>query len=136
MDRNAFELLKAFASETRMKVIDALSAGMEHPEEIARHLGIKRQSVDKHLLLLHNLGIVERSAVFPPEGRPRILYRLSRAGKDLINDFEEVAKRHGERLFSMYKSEKRVLDMALAEGELSEEIYLKKLGELRKRFGI
>ncbi len=134
MDRKAFELLKALSSETRIKVIDALSGGLEHPEEIAERLGIKRQSVDKHLLILHELGIVERSAVFPPEGRPRIVYRLTGAGRELIRDFEEVSRKHRERLFSMYRSEKRVLDMALAEGELSEEAYLRKLGELKKRF--
>ena len=136
MDRKAFELLKALSSETRIRVIDELIKGREHPEEIARHLGIKRQSVDRHLLILHDMGIVERSAVFPPEGRPKIVYRLSGAGKSLIRDFEEVAKRHGQRLLEMYRSEKRVLDMALAESEISEEVYLEKLSSLKKKFGL
>ncbi len=136
MEKTAFRLIKALSSETRLKVMDSLSNGMEHPDEIAAELGITRQSVDKHLLLLHQLGIVERSAVFPPDGRPRIVYRLSSAGKELLNDVDELGKRHRARLRSMYASEKRVLDMGLAEGELSEEIYLRKLSALKERYGL
>ncbi len=136
MEKTAFELIKALSSETRLKVMDSLSRGMEHPDEIAEELGITRQSVDKHLLLLYRLGIVGRSAIFPPDGRPRIVYHMSSAGKELLKDADELGKRHRKRLLSMYMSEKRVLDIGLAEGDLSEDVYLKKLSALRERYDL
>ncbi len=136
MKEQAFRIAKSLSSKTRLEIIDALSQGMEHPEEVAVHLGIKRQSVDKHLMLLHNLGIVERSAVFPPEGRPKIVYSLTEEGKALLKDMDAVADRHTKRMKGRYLSEKRVLDATLAEGELSEDVYLRKLGALKRRYGV
>ena len=136
MDSTAFKLIKALSSDTRMKIISCILEGMDHPDDIAKHLGLKRQSVDKHLLLLYDLRLLDRSAVFPPGRRPRIVYRMSDAGKGLLDDIEEVGKRYRERLNTMYRSEKRVLDMALADGEISEEVYLKNIASLKEKYDI
>ena len=136
MDETVFRLIKALSSDTRMKIISCIMDGMDHPDDIAKHLGLKRQSVDKHLLLLYELRLLDRSAIFPPGGRPRIVYSMSEAGKGLLSDVEEVGKRYGERLNTMYRSEKRVLDMALAEGEISEDVYLKNISSLKEKYNI
>jgi len=136
MEKKTLEILKALSSKTRVAVIEEVKNGREHPEDIARALELKRQSVDKHLLLLNALGIVERDAIFPPEGRPRILYRLSDAGQALLEDADELAERHWKRMYLAYLAEKRILDHSLIEGEISEEIYLSRLESMKRRYRI
>jgi len=136
MEEKTLEILKALSSTTREAVIEELKKGREHPEDIARALKLKRQSVDKHLLLLNALGIVERDAVFPPEGRPRILYRLSDAGLALLDDTHKLAERHWKRMYLAYMAEKRVLDHSLIEEEIGEDIYLARLESMKRRYRI
>ena len=136
MKEKTFEILNALSSKTRVAVIEELKKGREHPDDIARALGLKRQSVDKHLLLLNALGIVERDAIFPPEGRPRIFYRLSDAGQALLEDADELAERHWKRMYLGYLAEKRVLDHSIIEGEIGEEIYIDRLESMKRRYRI
>ncbi len=128
------EMIGAFSSETRCKILEMLGEGYDHPDELAEELGLTRQAVDKHLVELHDWGIVERNAVFPHEGRPKIVYELTKAGKKLMNTLDNLAEKYKETMLERAEGEIEQLDMKLATGELSEKIYRKKVKEIKYRW--
>src|SRR5437879_10695708 len=77
------ELIHIAASETRRQILRLLQQGFDHPEDLAKKLKIRRTSVDKQLAELFEWGLVDRAAIFPPNGRPRIVYQVTQRGKDL-----------------------------------------------------
>ena len=52
-------LLKALASETRLKIIDRLHKGECHVGELVRLIGSDQSTVSKHLAVLRNIGVVD-----------------------------------------------------------------------------
>src|SRR2546425_11515883 len=74
------ELIRIVASATRLAILKLLQQGFDHPEDLAKKMKIRRQAVDKQLLELFDWGLVDRAAVFPPTGRPRIVYQMTRRG--------------------------------------------------------
>lgn len=128
------DMLKLFSSSTRCRIIELLGEGWDHPEDLAKKLDMTRQAVDKHLLELHDWGLVERNAIFPPDGRPKIIYERTKQCKQLINTLEKVSKRYKETMISRAQMEMDQLDMKLAEGQISEEVYDKKIAEIKKRW--
>ena len=79
-----FELVQVASSETRRAILRLLQQGFDHPEDLAKKLKVRRTSVDKQLVELFNWGLVDRAAVFPPTGRPRIVYQVTQRGRDLL----------------------------------------------------
>ncbi len=136
MSFNNLTVLKALSSKTRLNIIQCLREGVNHPEDIAKKLGMTRQSIDKHLLELHALGLVERSAVFPPDGRPKIVYKMSAVGIELIDSLNELVKKYNVKIMERYEDELESLDVQLAHGDIGEEVYLKRLDELKKKYKI
>lgn len=128
------DMLKLFSSSTRCRIIELLGEGWDHPEDLAKKLDMTRQAVDKHLLELHDWGLVERNAIFPSDGRPKIIYERTKQCKQLINTLEKVSKRYKETMISRAQMEMDQLDMKLAEGQISEEVYDKKIAEIKKRW--
>src|SRR5205809_6951957 len=78
------------ASGTRRQSLRSLAEGFDHPEDLAQKLKIRRSSVDKQLAELFEWGLVDRAAIFPPNGRPRIVYQVTQRGKDLLDLLERV----------------------------------------------
>ncbi len=128
------KMIGIFSSETRCKVLEMLKEGYDHPDELAEELNLTRQAVDKHLIELHDWGIVSRNAVFPHEGRPKIIYELTKTGKKLMNTLDNLAERYKETILERAEDEIEQLDMKLATGELSEKIYRKKVKEIKDRW--
>ncbi len=128
------ELIGIFSSKTRCEILEMLWEGYDHPDDLAEELGITRQAVDKHLVELHDWGIVERNAVFPHEGRPRIVYDMTRSGKRLMNSLDDLAEKYRENMIERAENQIEQLDMKLAVGELSEKIYRKKVEEIKDRW--
>ncbi|MFH0816191.1 MAG: hypothetical protein V1934_05190 [Methanobacteriota archaeon] len=135
MQKKAFAILSVMASKSRNDVLECLNAGYTHPSEIAKKLKLTRQAVDKALRALYDLGILDRSAVFPPEGRPKILYTINRAGRNLIRALEDASQNYIDDLDGRLREELAALDAALAEGRMGEEVYLRKRGEIEGRRG-
>ena len=71
------ELVRIASSETRRQILRLLQQGFDHPEDLAKKLKIRRTSVDKQLVELFGWGLVDRAAIFPPTGRPRIIYQVT-----------------------------------------------------------
>src|SRR3990172_2772923 len=90
----ALELVRIASSETRRQILRLLQQGFDHPEDLAKKLKIRRTSVDKQLVELFQWGLVDRAAIFPPTGRPRIVYQVTQRGRDLLDLLERVVKEY------------------------------------------
>ncbi len=128
------ELVRIAASETRRQILRLLQQGFDHPEDLAKKLKVRRTSVDKQLLELFQWGLVDRAAVFPPNGRPRIVYQVTQRGHDLLELLERVVKEYRGSFRSDYDRELEALEAKLAAGEIAEEMYFKKRKELDARY--
>jgi predicted ArsR family transcriptional regulator len=128
------ELVRIASSETRRQILRLLQQGFDHPEDLAKKLKIRRTSVDKQLLELFAWGLVDRAAVFPPNGRPRIVYQVTQRGKDLLDLLERVVKEYRSSFRSDYERELESLEAKLAAGEIAEEMYFRKRKELEARY--
>ena len=128
------ELVRVAASETRRQILRLLQQGFDHPEDLAKKLKIRRTSVDKQLLELFQWGLVDRAAVFPPNGRPRIDYQVTQRGRDLLDLLERVVKEYSASFRADYDRELETLEGALAAGQIAEEMYFRKRKELEARY--
>lgn len=128
------ELVRIASSETRRQILRLLQQGFDHPDDLAKKLKIRRTSVDKQLLELFQWGLVDRAAVFPPNGRPRIVYQVTQRGHDLLDLLERVVKEYTATFRGDYDRELETLESKLAAGEIAEEMYFKKRKELEARY--
>ncbi len=128
------ELIRISSSETRRQILRLLLQGFDHPEDLAKKLKIRRTSVDKQLIELFNWGLVDRAAVFPPTGRPRIVYQVTQRGKDLLDLLERVVKEYSESFRADFERELEALEAKLAAGEIAEEMFFKKRKEIEARY--
>lgn len=128
------ELIRIAASETRRQILHLLQQGFDHPEDLGKKLKIRRTSVDKQLAELFEWGLVDRAAVFPPHGRPRIVYQVTQRGKDLFELLERVVKEYTIGFKSDFARELEALEAKLAAGEIAEEMYFKRRTELETRY--
>ena len=128
------ELVRVASSETRRQILRLLQQGFDHPEDLAKKLKIRRTSVDKQLLELFQWGLVDRAAVFPPNGRHRLVYKVTQRGRDLLDLLERVVKEYSASFRADYDRELEALEAALAAGQIAEEMYFRKRKELEARF--
>lgn len=134
MNDDDLALLQVVASPSRFRILGLLDRGMDHPEDLAKRLGLRRQSVDKQLLELYGWGFVDRSAVFPADGRPRIVYRVSDLGRTFLQRLAAVTEEYREEMLGEYRHRLSVLEDKLAEGDLDEDAYRKRRRELEARY--
>lgn len=130
------ELIRIAASETRRQILRLLQRGFDHPEDLAKKLKIRRTSVDKQLLELFQWGLVDRAAVFPPTGRPRIVYQVTGRGRDLLDLLERVVKEYSGGFRADFQQELEALEAQLAAGEIAEEMYFRRRKEVEKRYEV
>lgn len=133
MDLDA-ALLQVIASPTRRGVLALLARGLDHPEDLARRLDLRRQSVDKQLQELYGWGIVDRSAIFPADGRPRIVYRISSRGEELVEEVDRLLLRYREGNVEDYRQRLGLLEEKRTNGDLDEEAYRKQRRSLEARY--
>ncbi len=127
-------LLQVIASPSRQRILSLLLKGVDHPEDLATRLKLRRQSVDKQLLELYSWGMVDRSAIFPADGRPRIVYRLSERGRELLERARGLAGEYHEGILSDYQRSLKILENKLASGELDEQAYRNMRRTLEARY--
>jgi predicted transcriptional regulator len=123
------------ASPARLEICELLQKGVNHPEDLAKRLKVSRQSIDEHLLALHGKGVVDRSAVFPTDGKPKVVYAVSAAAKEFMDGIEESLKTYIMTRLNEYQDSLVVLDDDLASGRLDEEAYLKRRERLETHHG-
>jgi len=128
------EVVRVAASPTRLQILKLLQQGFDHPEDVAKKLKVRRQAVDKQLVELFGWGLVDRAAVFPPTGRPRIVYQVTQRGKDLVDLLEKSAQDFRASFRGDFERELEALEAKLAAGEIAEEMYFKKRKEIESRY--
>ena len=131
-----FELVQVASSETRRAILRLLQQGFDHPEDLAKKLKVRRTSVDKQLVELFNWGLVDRAAVFPPTGRPRIVYQVTQRGRDLLELLERVVKEYSAGFRADFDRELEALEAKLAAGEIAEEMYFRRRKEVETRYAL
>jgi len=134
VDDHALECLQVVASPSRQRILALLEKGVDHPEDLAAKLKLRRQGVDKQLLELFEWGFVDRSAVFPAGGRPRIVYRLSERGQALIVRMAALVGEYRDGIRGDMQSTLALLEDKLAAGELDEDAYLKQRKAIEARY--
>ena len=134
MDEGELDLLEVVASPSRQRILALLEQGVDHPEDLARKLKLRRQGVDKQLLELHHWGLVDRSAILPADGRPRIVYRLSDRGREFLSRARGLVAEFREGVRADMQVRLDMLEDKLASGDLDEEGYLKKRKEVEARY--
>ncbi|MDX1534438.1 MAG: hypothetical protein R3291_02330 [Thermoplasmata archaeon] len=134
MDEYDLEILQVVASPSRFRILNLLERGVDHPEDLARRLELRRQSVDKQLLELYGWGFVDRSAVFPADGRPRIVYRLSDLGQAYLEKASTISQEYREEMLADYRRSLGILEDDLASGDLDEGAYRKRRRSLETRY--
>ena len=128
------EILGLVSSPTRMQILDLLRKGVDHPDELAKRLKLRRQSVDKHLLALYRMGIVDRSAVFDSDRRPRIVYSVSSPASLLIGRIVEALRLYAMTKANEYRESLLTLDDDLSAGRLDEQVYEQQREALEKQY--
>ena len=136
MDSLDARLLRSLSSETRLEVIRLLKEGIDHPGDLAKEVGVVRQAIDKHLLDMYSMGLVDRSAHFPPTGRPKIVYSLTPRGANLYNSINKLIMEFSGDMRAQHAELKRELDTKLIMGQIGEKGYRKKLEELDSQFSV
>lgn len=134
MDDDALALLRVVASPSRRRILELLEKGVDHPNDLARQLKLRRQSVDKQLRELYDWGFVDRNAVFPADGRPRIVYRLSDGGERFLGRLEAVVRDYREGVRADYRRSLNLLEEELGSGALHEDAYLNRRRALDARY--
>ncbi len=134
MDDEPLALFEVVSSPSRRRILALLAKGVDHPEELAKRLKLRRQGIDKQLMQLYEWGLVDRSAILPAGGRPRIVYRISARGQDLISRSGALATEFTESARAEYQGSLAGLEDKLAAGELDEEAYKKKRDDLDRRY--
>lgn len=134
VDEEGLALLQVVASTTRRKILELVGQGVDHPEDLARKMKLRRQSVDKQLLELYGWGFVDRSAILPVGGRPRIVYRLTDRAVDFLGRVEALANDFREGVRADFQRSLAFLEDKLASGEIDEDAYLKRRQELEARY--
>ena len=134
MDEDPLAVLEVVASPGRRRILALLAKGVDHPEDLAKRLKLRRQGVDRQLLQLYEWGLVDRSAILPAGGRPRIVYRISGQGQDFLDRVEALVRGYGDGLRLEYQRALAALEDKLAAGELDEAAYMKRRQELERRY--
>lgn len=128
------EILRIATTPTRLQILKLLQQGFDHPEDLAKKMKVRRQAVDKQLAELFFWGLVDRSAVFAATGRPRIVYRITKRGGDLVTLLERAAQDFRATFRQDLERELESLESKLAAGEIAEEMYFKRRKEIEARY--
>jgi len=129
-------VMNVIASQVRIGILEEIMKGVDHPDDLAKKFNMTRQAIDKHLMFMYSLGLIDRAALYPPDGRPRIVYTVSREGVELVRDIQIRVRRYAEDRWNRYLHEISQLDAKLASGELSEDAHKRLVNRLKKRYRI
>jgi len=130
------ELIRIAASDTRRHILRLLQQGFDHPEDLGKKLKIRRTSVDKQLVELFEWGLVDRAAVFPATGRPRIVFQVTQRGRDLLDLLQRVVQEYSSGFRADFQRELEALEGKLAAGDIAEEMYFRRRKELETRYAV
>ena len=85
-------VFSALGNKRRLELLDVIEKGISNPSEIARKMGIPRSTVEKHLRVLLNAGLVEKVPSLSPKGRLRLYYSIMDVTNILLEAVEKNVK--------------------------------------------
>jgi DNA-binding transcriptional ArsR family regulator len=86
-------ILKALADKSRLQMLDCIRRGITNPGEISRELNRHRSTVEKHLRVLLNAGIVQKVPSLTEQGQLSIRYKLTASAEELLTRIREACQK-------------------------------------------
>ena len=136
MEKRHIKILKGISSEKRCRLFEYISEGIGHPDDLASKIKASRQAVDKQLEVLFHLGMIEKRAVTPPSGRPKVIFNITSQGQLLKKNLEKLTDDYISNLDREYHKEIEILDLELMKGNIHEDTYHKRSQDLKKMYKI
>ncbi len=84
--------MKAFASETRLEIIECIQLGIINPQDIALTLNKHRSTIDNHLRILIEADVVKKIQVKTKQGKIGITLVLQKNANVLMATIKHLAK--------------------------------------------
>ena len=86
------KLMKAFASSTRLEIIDCIQLGITNPRDIAITINKHRSTVENHLRILLGADVVKKVQTKSKKGLPGSTYVLQKNANVLMATIKHLAK--------------------------------------------
>lgn len=86
------DFFEAFASETRLKIIEMLSVRRMNIKELAEQLEISPAIVTRHIAMMEKIGIVGSENIAGVRGRQKVCYLKENSVKILLNSTNRFKK--------------------------------------------
>jgi len=86
------KLMKAFASSTRLEIIDCIQLGISNPGDIAITINKHRSTVENHLRILLGADVVKKVQTKSKKGLPGSTYVLQKNANVLMATIKHLAK--------------------------------------------
>ena len=92
-DYNKMEqIMKAFASQTRLEILDHIQRGITNAGEIALSMDRHRSSIDRHLRILAEANVVKKIPAKTKQGKIVTIYTLEKNANVMIATLKHLAK--------------------------------------------
>jgi DNA-binding transcriptional ArsR family regulator len=86
-------LLKAVADRSRLQILECIQNSIDNPGHMARNLHRHRSTIEKHLRVLLQAGIVEKTPSLTDQGHLSIRYKVKENASVLLAALEEACSR-------------------------------------------
>jgi DNA-binding transcriptional ArsR family regulator len=85
-------LMKAFASATRLEIIECIQLGITNPKDIAITINKHRSTVDNHFRILLDADVVKKVHPKTKQGKVGVTYVLHKNANVLMATIKHLAK--------------------------------------------
>ena len=92
-DYNKMEqIMKAFASETRLEILDNIQRGITNTGEIALSMNRHRSSIDRQLRILSDANVIKKVLTKTQKGYSITIFTLEKNANVMLATLKHLAK--------------------------------------------
>jgi len=92
-DYNKMEqIMKAFASETRLEILDHIQRGITNAGEIALSMNRHRSSIDRQLRILSDANVIKKVLTKTQKGYSITIFTLEKNANVMLATLKHLAK--------------------------------------------
>ncbi len=84
------QVFSGLGNERRLQIIESIEKGISNPGEISHKMGLPRSTIEKHIRILVDAGLVEKLPGLTIEGRLRIYYSTTKIAKTLLETARKI----------------------------------------------
>lgn len=66
----------ALGNERRLKIVENIEKGISNPGQLSKKMDIARSTIEKHIRVLVEGGVLEKDPGLNPEGQLRVYYKV------------------------------------------------------------